>query len=48
LIAIPPAAPPHVRDDILVRNIQELQKQLQEAYVRIKELNEQVDKLNDS
>ena len=45
---MPSAAPPHIREEILVRNVQELQSQLQAAYKRIAELNEQVNQLKSS
>jgi peptidoglycan hydrolase CwlO-like protein len=41
---MPPAAPDHVKIDILVRNIQELQAQLQSAYKRISELTEELER----
>lgn len=45
---MPSAASPHIREEILVRNVQELQSQLQAAYKRIAELNEQVNQLKSS
>ena len=42
---MPIAATGHVKIDILVRNIQELQAQLQSAYKRIAELTEELEQL---
>lgn len=44
MVDMPQAAPPHVREDILKRNVGELQEQLQRAYVRIKELTEELER----
>lgn len=44
MVDMPIAAPPHVREDILKRNVGELQEQLQRAYVRIKELTEELER----
>jgi hypothetical protein len=48
MVDMPSAASPHIREEILVRNVQELQSQLQAAYKRIAELNEQVNQLKSS
>ena len=48
MVDMPIAAPAHVREEILVRNVSELQAQLQAAYKRIAELTEQVDRLKNS
>jgi hypothetical protein len=34
------------QEDILRNNVKELQRQLQQAYIRIKELKEELDKKN--
>jgi prephenate dehydrogenase len=44
MVDMPVAAPPHVREDILKRNVGELQEQLQRAYIRIKELTEELER----
>ena len=44
MVDMPIAAPPHVREDILKHNIGELQEQLQRAYIRIKELTEELER----
>ena len=44
MVDMPQAAPPHVREDILKRNVGELQEQLQRAYGRIKELTEELER----
>ena len=44
MVDMPIAAPPHVREDILKRNVGELQEQLQRAYARIKELTEELER----
>ena len=44
MVDMPPAPAPHVREDILRRNVGELQEQLQRAYVRIKELTEELER----
>jgi prephenate dehydrogenase len=44
MVDMPIAAPPHVREDILKRNVGELQEQLQRAYIRIKELTEELER----
>tara|TARA_B110000211_G_C14090597_1_gene558824 strand:- start:878 stop:1027 length:150 start_codon:yes stop_codon:yes gene_type:complete len=41
---MPQAADNHVKIDILVRNMQELQAQLQSAYKRIAELTEDLER----
>jgi hypothetical protein len=38
MVDMPTAAPAHVREEILMRNVGELQAQLQAAYKRIAEL----------
>ena len=48
MVDMPIAAPARVREEILVRNVSELQVQLQAAYKRIAELTEQVDRLKNS
>ena len=42
---MPVAAPDHTKIDILVKNVQELQAQLQSAYKRIAELTEELEQL---
>ena len=44
MVDMPIAAPPHIREDILKRNVGELQEQLQRAYIRIKELTEELER----
>jgi len=44
MVDMPQAAPSHVREDILKRNVGELQEQLQQAYTRIKELTEELER----
>jgi len=44
MVDMPIAAPPHVREDILKRNVGELQEQLKRAYIRIKELTEELER----
>ena len=44
MVDMPIAAPAHVREDILKRNVGELQEQLQRAYIRIKELTEELER----
>jgi len=44
MVDMPQAAPSHVREDILKRNVGELQEQLQRAYIRIKELTEELER----
>jgi len=44
MVDMPSAASPHIREEILVRNVQELQSQLQRAYIRIKELTEELER----
>ena len=44
MVDMPIAAPPHVREDILKGNVGELQEQLQRAYIRIKELTEELER----
>jgi len=45
MVDMPIAAPPHVREDILKRNVGELQEQLKRAYIRIKELTKELEEL---
>ena len=45
MVDMPTAASAHVREEILKQNVGELQAQLQAAYKRIAELNEQVNQL---
>jgi hypothetical protein len=44
MVDMPTAAPAHVREEILMRNVAELQQQLQKAYIRIKELTEELER----
>jgi hypothetical protein len=44
MVDMPIAAPPYVREDILKRNVVELQEQLQRAYIRITELTEELER----